>query len=57
MKTLNVPLEDAQFKDLWSSKMKYQNKTKRLVSWNKFLMVLNSAFELTLTKLQEAQKQ
>ena len=45
MKTLNIPLENKDFKALQASKRDYEADTERAVSWKKFLMILLEAYE------------
>jgi hypothetical protein len=45
MKTLNIPLDDKQFKKLYVAKRDYETDTEKRCSWNRFLMILLKSFE------------
>ena len=45
MKTLNIPLDDRQFKKLYVAKRDYESDKEVRVSWQGFLMVMLKSFE------------
>jgi hypothetical protein len=45
MKTLNIRLDDRDFKKLQSAKWEYADETERVCSWERFLMVMLKSFE------------
>jgi len=47
MKTLNIPLDDKQFKKLYTAKLDYETDKEVRCSWQAFLMVMLKSFEGT----------
>ena len=45
MKTLNIPLDDRQFKKLYVAKRDYESDKEVRCSWQGFLMVMLKSFE------------
>lgn len=45
MKTLNIPLDDKEFKKLSSAKLDYEADKEFSVSWKEFLLILLEAYD------------
>jgi len=45
MKTLNIPLDDKQFKKLWIAKRDLEADTEKRCSWQAFLMILLKSYD------------
>lgn len=45
MKTLNIPLDDKQFKKLYTAKRDYEADKEVRCSWQGFLVILLKAYE------------